>query len=58
VLAAGCDDGTVRVWRLPDGTKLLDASAGQRPLALWYPEPDRLYVAGIEGLVVIGPPAS
>ncbi|MEU7741651.1 WD40 repeat domain-containing protein [Nonomuraea sp. NPDC049158] len=52
VLAVGCDDGTVRLWRLPDGEQAGETRLGGVPLAL----SGDLFAATQHGLSRLTPP--
>lgn len=52
VLAVGCDDGTVRLWRLPDGEQVGETRLGDVPLAL----SGDLYAVTQYGLSRLTPP--
>ncbi|MCA2224286.1 WD40 repeat domain-containing protein [Nonomuraea aurantiaca] len=54
VLAVGCDDGTVRLWRLPDGERVGETRLGDVPLAL----SSDLYAVTHNGLSRLTPPES
>ncbi|MEV6151133.1 WD40 repeat domain-containing protein [Nonomuraea sp. NPDC052129] len=54
VLAVGCDDGTVRLWRLPDGEQVGGTRLGDVPLAL----SSDLYAVTHNGLSRLTPPES
>ncbi|MFD1542272.1 WD40 repeat domain-containing protein [Nonomuraea guangzhouensis] len=52
VLAVGCDDGTVRLWHLPDGVQAGETRLGAVPLAL----SGDLYAVTQNGLSRLTPP--
>ena len=54
VLAVGCDDGTVRLWRLPEGERVGETRLGDVPLAL----SSDLYAVTHNGLSRLTPPES